>query len=62
MSVQAEIFRRMGGSRRLEVSLEMSEALREMTFARLKRAHPGFSRAEIVQAYIREVFGAVRKA
>jgi hypothetical protein len=58
MSVQAEVFRRMGGPRRLEIAMEMSDAVRELTFARLKRDHPGFSRPEIIQAYVREVFGA----
>lgn len=52
---QAEIHRRMGGVRRMELAMDMSLAVREFTLTRLRREYPEKSAPEIMKAFIDEV-------
>lgn len=47
-AVQAAIYRRMSGERRVALMFEMSEEAREITLAGLRRQHPGLDEREIV--------------
>ena len=52
---QAAIQRQLGGPKRLLLAFEMSLAVRELAFARLRSQNPDYSQAEIVKAYLREL-------
>lgn len=52
-ALQQEIHERMGGEGRLRLALEMSEAVREMALARLRREQPDLPEREIVKLYLR---------
>jgi len=52
-ALQREIHERMGSEGRLRLALEMSEAVREMALARLRREQPDLPEREIVKLYLR---------
>jgi hypothetical protein len=55
--VQADVLRRLGPSRRLEIALQMSEEARSMVKARLRRQQPGLDEAGLHRALIEELYG-----
>jgi hypothetical protein len=55
--VQYEIFRRMPAERRLELALQMSDALREIAAAGVRQRHPDYSEEQVRLAVIRLTLG-----
>jgi hypothetical protein len=55
--VQAEVLRRLGPSRRLEIAIAMSEEARSLVKQRLRRQHPEFDDAALGRALIEELYG-----
>jgi hypothetical protein len=55
--VQDEIFRRMPPSRRLELALEMSDELRDVSAAGVRDRHPEYMEAQVRLAVIRLSLG-----
>jgi hypothetical protein len=55
--VQSAVFRRMSGSRRLELALQMSDSLRHMVAAGVRSRHPEYSEAQVKFALIRLTLG-----
>jgi hypothetical protein len=55
--VQAEVYRRMSPSRRLEIALEMSEALRQVCAAGVRSRHPDYTDDQVRLAVIRLTLG-----
>ena len=53
---QIEVLRRLSGSDRLRLALEISLAARHMTLARLHRQHPEWSDADATRELIRYAF------
>ena len=54
-AVQARIHARMTPSQRIELAFEMTEAVRELAFARIRQENPGCSERQVVHAYLREM-------
>lgn len=52
-ALQRQIHERLGGEGRLRLAMEMSEAVRELAMARLRRDHPDLEQRQIVKLYLR---------
>ena len=59
--IQAEVQRRLGGARRLEIACEMSDAIRALASARIRAKHPGLNDAEIRDQLTWELYGVRRR-
>jgi hypothetical protein len=57
--VQYEIFRRMPASRRLELAMDMSAALREVTAAGVRQRHPDYDERQVRLAVVRLTIGDI---
>jgi len=56
--LQADILKRMCGSERLRLTIDMSDTMRGLTFTRLKREHPGISERDLVYRFFKCVLPA----
>jgi hypothetical protein len=54
-ALQAEIHRRMGGPKRVELALDMSRTLRETILAGIRGRHPGVSEREAMRLYFQDI-------
>lgn len=54
---QRDAFRRMSPSERLRAAAEMSESVRDLAEAGIRRRHPGMSDAEVRAALVRLLLG-----
>jgi hypothetical protein len=55
--IQHEIWRRMGGARRVELALQMSEEAREVAIAGVRARHPEYSADQALHALLRVQLG-----
>jgi hypothetical protein len=55
--IQMELYRRVGPSRRAQIAVELSEAVRNTTLAGIRRRHPDYSEREVAFAFLRLVYG-----
>ena len=55
--VQAEVLRRLGPNRRLEIAIAMSEEARSLVKQRLHQQHPELDEAALGRALIEELYG-----
>ena len=55
--VQAEVLRRLGPSRRLEIAIAMSEEARSLVKERLHQQHPNLDETALGRALIEELYG-----
>ena len=55
--IQAEVLRRLGPSRRLEVAIAMSEEARSLAKQRLRQQHPELDEAALGRALIEDLYG-----
>ena len=53
-AVQAAILKAAGGVGRLRRAFEASDLARKLAFARLEQAHPEFTQAELVRAFLEQ--------
>jgi hypothetical protein len=51
--VQREIYRGMSGATRLAIAFELTEAVRRLTVAGIRRRHPEYSEDEVQSAWAR---------
>ena len=56
-SVQTAAYRRMGGERRVMIALELSETVRELARARIRRDHPDFDERAVEDELLWELYG-----
>ena len=54
---QIEVYRRMSGSRRVEIAAQMSEDARAIAVAGIRRRHPRYTEAELRHALMRLLLG-----
>lgn len=59
--MQALAHRRMGPARRLAMALRMSEGVREMARARIRRQHPALDEVAVREQLIWELYGVRRE-
>jgi hypothetical protein len=55
--VQADVLRRLGPGRRLEIAIAMSEEARDLVKQRLHQQHPELDEAALGRALIMELYG-----
>ena len=55
-ALQTSIHRRLTGSQRLRVALDMSLDARELSLTRLRRQHPDWSEADLKRELLRYAF------
>ncbi|MGM0577729.1 MAG: hypothetical protein ACQEXJ_18525 [Myxococcota bacterium] len=55
--VQAEVWRSMGGSKRLEVALRMSDEARDVARDGIRARHPGYGEHDVEHALRRMLLG-----
>lgn len=54
---QQEILNKLGGSRRVEVAFELSQAMRETAMAGIRSRQPHYSDRQVVLAYAKMTLG-----
>jgi hypothetical protein len=60
-AIQAEIFRRMTPEQRVQIALEMSEAMRNVSLAGLRSRRPELSESELRLELMRLMYGFLPK-
>ena len=55
--IQDQAYRAMSGARRAEIALGMSVAVRELAIARIRRAHPEWTHAQVIRELVYELYG-----
>lgn len=56
-TVQTTVWRRMGPVRRLKTALKLSEDIRAVSAAGIRRRHPDYTPAQVRWALLRQQFG-----
>jgi len=56
-AIQLELYRRAGPSGRVQIAIDLSEAVRETTMAGIRRRHPEYSERDVALAFRRLVYG-----
>lgn len=56
-AIQLEIFRRMTPAQRIEMALEMSESMRNVTLSGIRHRHPEMSEKEQIREFMRIMYG-----
>lgn len=54
IEVQDAVIRRLSGAERLRLAMEMSDAVRDMVLARIRREHPDWGEPEVLAGFMRE--------
>ena len=55
--VQRDIYMKMGGTARVAVAFELSEAVKQLACAGIRHRHPDYSDAQVFQAWARLKLG-----
>lgn len=55
--IQTAVHRRMGGDRRVEIAIDLSEAVRELSRARIRKQYPGFDARAVENQLLWELYG-----
>jgi|RhiMetdeSRZDD1v2_1073273.scaffolds.fasta_scaffold2396209_1 hypothetical protein len=50
--VQLDILRRMSGTQRLRMAIDLSEIARELAFARIAGGHPSLSKTQLIREFL----------
>jgi hypothetical protein len=56
-AIQLQLYRDAGPSRRAQIAVDLSDAVRETTLAGIRRRHPEYSDAEVRAEFLRIVYG-----
>jgi hypothetical protein len=56
-AIRLQLYRDAGPSRRVQVAVELSDAVRETALAGLRRRHPEYSERQVRDAFLRLVYG-----
>ncbi|HEX7154357.1 MAG TPA: hypothetical protein VF618_22925 [Thermoanaerobaculia bacterium] len=56
-AIQLQLYREAGPSRRAQIAVELSDAVRETALAGIRRRHPEYSDGEVRAAFLRLVYG-----
>ena len=55
--VRTAVYRKMGGARRVEIAFELSELVRDLARARIRRQHPAFDDRAVEDELLWELYG-----
>ena len=61
-AIQLDLYRKAGPSRRVQIAVDLSDAVRETTFAGIRRRNPAYSEREVAAAFLRLVYGIDMKS
>ena len=56
-AIQLQLYREAGPSRRAQIAVELSDAVRDTTLAGIRRRHPEYSEQEVARSFLRLVYG-----
>jgi hypothetical protein len=56
-AVQLALYREAGPSGRVQIAVEISDAVRETAIAGIRRRHPEYSERDVALAFLRVVYG-----
>ena len=56
-AVQLRLYREATPSRRAQIAVDLSEAVRATTLAGIRRRHPEYSEQEVARSFLRLVYG-----
>jgi hypothetical protein len=56
-AIQLEVFRRMTPAQRIEMALEMSESIRNVSLSGLRQRHPELNEQELRRELLRLMYG-----
>jgi hypothetical protein len=62
LRVQTEAQRRLGGPRRLLMAFRMSQTMRELALARIRKQNPSFDERAVLDQLMWELYGFRRNA
>ncbi len=60
-AIQLELYRAAGPAGRVRIAVDLSEAVRQTALAGIRRRHPEFSEDEVADAFLKVMYGCVRK-
>jgi hypothetical protein len=55
-AIQLELYRQAGPSRRAQIAVELSDAVRETALAGIRRRHPDYSEEQVALSFLRMVY------
>jgi hypothetical protein len=61
-ALQLRLYREAGPSRRAQIAVDLSDAVRATTLAGIRRRHPDYSEDEVKTDFLRIVYGFGEKA
>lgn len=56
-AVQLRLYREAGPSRRAQIAVDLSEAVRATTMAGIRRRHPEYSERQVARSFLHLVYG-----
>jgi hypothetical protein len=56
-AIHLQLYREAGPSRRAQIAVELSDAVRETALAGIRRRHPDYSEREVRDTFLRIVYG-----
>jgi len=56
-AIQLQLYRQAGPSRRAQIAVELSDAVREMALTGIRRRHPELSEREVRRSFLQMVYG-----
>jgi hypothetical protein len=59
-ALQLRLYRSVGPSRRAQIAVDLSDAVRETTMAGIRRRHPGLAEREWANLFLALVYGGGR--
>jgi hypothetical protein len=57
---QLELYRQAGPARRVQIAVELSDAVRATAIAGIRRRHPEYSERDVAAAFLHLVYGIGR--
>lgn len=60
-AIQLQLYRAAGPSRRAQIAVELSNAVRATTLAGIRRRHPEYTEQEVGDAFLELVYGFTRR-
>ncbi|HXH37695.1 MAG TPA: hypothetical protein VNN08_03630 [Thermoanaerobaculia bacterium] len=60
-AAQLELYKALGTSGRVQIAVDLSDAVRETTLAGIRRRHPEYSEDELSRAFLTLLYGDVKK-
>lgn len=56
-AIHLQLYREAGPSRRAQIAVELSDAVRDTALAGIRRRHPEYSEQEVALSFLRLVYG-----